>query len=91
MGDSSLESQVELTEEEKFQLCLIRLSTPTLEVLLTPRKSSTSESDGPPPAKRKPLKKPAKSDEPSDSTQSTKNDDDSKPPVPANLTEPPKN
>merc|ERR1712131_38101 len=70
--------------------CLIRLSQRTLAAQATLRRCSTSESDGPPRLRRKPPRRPVRSDEPSDSTQPTPSDDASRPPVPVNLTEPPR-
>merc|ERR1739848_28584 len=70
--------------------CLIRLFARTPVALATPRRSSTSESDGPLRLRRRQLRRPDRSDEPSDSTQPTPSDDASKPPAPVNLTEPPR-
>merc|ERR1711909_50406 len=89
-GDSSLESQVELTEEEEFIIMPdqavanhSRSASYAKKVLYKRKRWTTS-------GERKPLRKLVKLAEPSDSTQSNKNDDDLRPPVPVNLTEPPR-
>merc|ERR1712071_741432 len=70
------------TYRRRIILCLIRLLPTPPDLRLTPRRSSTSESDGPHPAKKPLPQRPVKSAELNDSTQSTKNEGDLRPPEP---------
>merc|ERR1712071_528463 len=79
------------TYRRRIILCLIRLLPTPPDLRLTPRRSSTSESDGPHPAKKPLPQRPVKSAEPNDSTQSTKNEGDLRPPEPVKNTKAPRN
>merc|ERR1712071_253559 len=79
------------TYRRRIILCLIRLLPTPPDLRLTPRRSSTSESDGPHPAKKPLPQRPVKSAELNDSTQSTKNEGDLRPPEPVKNTKAPRN